>query len=170
MPRAAQSVRGLRGAAVRSSAMLGLMAVLAAPAAGVGACELRLLEHRSGQLLMRLPLDPTSATLQVAFEHSVLGTTVIDTYRFTPAAVLIEESFEGEGYGLPHAAGPGERLSRQGVRQRLQLNRRIDPLIIRPLPEQRMRLVMPTHDLLLSSVSASAALELRAQDCPERQP
>ena len=170
MPRAGYSARGTQGGAARSLATLGLMGLLASPVAQACACELRLLEHRSGQLLMRLPLDPSSATLQVAFEHSVLGTTVIDTYRFTPAAVLIEESFEGEGYGLPHAAGPGEQLSRQGTRQRLQLSRRVDPLIIRPLPEQRMRLVMPTRDLLLSSVSTGAALELRAQDCPERQP
>jgi hypothetical protein len=47
------------------------------------------------------------------FEHSVLGTPVEDRYRFTPRGwrALVEERFDGEGYGLPHAAGPGERCS-----------------------------------------------------------
>jgi len=71
-------------------------------------CELRLTEHRSGRELKRLPLDRQAPEIRIAFEHSVLGTTVIDRYRFTPAPVLVEEEFEGEGYGLPAAPGPGE--------------------------------------------------------------
>ena len=172
--RAGSSARGCPAGAARRHApgfwaLLG-MALLAAPAIASQACELQLFEHRSGRLLMNFPLDASSAAAQIAFEHSVLGTTVIDTYLFTPTAVLIEESFEGEGYGLPHAAGPGERLSREGARQRLHLYRPVEPLVIRPLPEQRMRLVTPSRQVLLGSLSPSAAIELQAQGCPTRHP
>jgi hypothetical protein len=34
---------------------------------------------------------------------------------------LVEERFEGEGYGLPSAAGPGERLLRDGAGWRVSL-------------------------------------------------
>lgn len=124
--------------------------------AAASACELRLSDHRSGRELRRLPLDPLEPEIRIAFEHSVLGTTVIDRYRFTPAAVLVEEEFEGEGYGLPAAPGPGERLERMGSRQRLLLSRTVEPLVVRPAGSARTRVLLAGGDVLLSSLGASS--------------
>jgi len=131
-----------------------------------GACELLLSEHRSGRELARLPLDPQSPEIRIAFEHSVLGTTVVDRYRFTPRPVLVEEEFEGEGYGLPAAPGPGERLERvgQGQRQRLSLHRPVEPLVVRALAAPRMRLLLAQGELLLSGLGA-AAVAVEALGC-----
>ena len=124
------------------------------------ACELRLSDPRSGRELRRLPLDPLQPEVRIAFEHSVLGTTVVDRYRFTPTAVLVEEEFEGEGYGLPAAPGPGERLERVGSRQRLMLSRPVEPLVVRPAGGTRTRLLQPDGELLLASLgSPSVAFE-----------
>jgi hypothetical protein len=92
--------------------------------------------------------------IRIAFEHSVLGTTVIDRYRFMPDAVLVEEEFEGEGYGLPAAPGPGERLERVGSRQRLTLSRAVDPLVVRPAGSARTRVLLPGGDVVLASLGA----------------
>ncbi len=125
-------------------------------AASPPACELRLTDHRSGRELRRLPLDPLVPEIRIAFEHSVLGTTVVDRYRFTPAAVLVEEEFEGEGYGLPAAPGPGERLERVGARQRLILSRAVDPLVVRPAGVARTRVLHPAGEVILASLGASS--------------
>ena len=73
---------------------------------GAKACELVLTEHRSGILLTRLPLNSNLPSADIAFTHSVLGTPVLDRYVWKSSpqgwrAHLIEERFEGEGYGLP---------------------------------------------------------------------
>ena len=134
------------------------------PSTPAAACELRLTEHRSGRELIRLPLDAQDPEIRIAFEHSVLGTTVIDRYRFTPVPLLVEEEFEGEGYGLPATAGPGERLERVGTRQRLTLARPVDPLVVRALAGPRMRLLLPQGELLLASLGAPA-VALAAVGC-----
>lgn len=144
-----------------------LLATLAMPAAPASACEAVLREHRSGAELARLPLDAAQPELRIAFEHSVLGTTVVDRYRFTPAPRLVEERFDGQGYGLPHTAGPGETLQRDGAGWRLLLDRAVDPLVVRPLPAQRMRIVLADRELLLATLS-SAAIEIAARGCPPR--
>jgi hypothetical protein len=149
-------VIGLRHAALAACLFVGL--------AGAAACELVLSEHRSGTELQRLPLDASAPGLRIAFEHSVLGTTVIDRYRFAPEARLVEERFEGQGYGLPHAAGPGESLQRDGEGWRLMLDRVVDPLVVRPLPQQRMRLLLGDREWLLGAFSAQA-IELQARGC-----
>lgn len=141
-----------------------LAAVLSTPAS---ACEAVLREHRSGAELARLPLDAAQPELRIAFEHSVLGTTVVDRYRFTPRPRLVEERFDGQGYGLPHAAGPGETLQRDGAGWRLVLDRAVDPLVVRPLPAQRMRIVLADRELPLATLS-SAAIEIAARGCPNR--
>lgn len=141
----------------------------AAASASTGACELRLSEHRSGRELVRLPLDPHSPEIRIAFEHSVLGTTVVDRYRFTPRPVLVEEEFEGEGYGLPAAPGPGERLERVGARQRLTLERPVDPLVVRALAAPRMRLLLAQGELLLSSLGVPA-VAVEALGCTKPAP
>ena len=137
--------------------------------AAAEACELRLTEHRSGRELKRLPLDREAPEIRIAFEHSVLGTTVIDRYRFTPAPLLVEEEFEGEGYGLPAAAGPGERLERIGTRQRMTLARPVDPLVVRALAGPRMRLLLPQGELLLANLGAPA-VALDAVGCASSHP
>lgn len=144
-------------------------ALVAACLAGAGpaglACELVLSEHRSGAELQRLPLDPQAPEVRIAFEHSVLGTTVVDRYRFTPQARLVEERFDGQGYGLPHAAGAGETLTRDGRGWRLHTDRVVQPLVVRPLPEQRMRLLLGAQVWPLAALSTQA-IELTARGCP----
>ena len=146
-----------RGLAAGAAASL---LTLAAPA-----CELVLTEHRSGTPLQVLPLDATAPEARIAFEHSVLGTTVVDRYRFAPAAVLVEERFDGQGYGLPHTAGPGETLQRSGSGWLLHTRREVAPLVVRPLPQQRMRLLLGSREWLLADFSAQA-IELTARGCP----
>jgi hypothetical protein len=146
---------------------LGLCGALLWAGTSALACELVLTEHRSGAVLKRLPM-PT-AHIDVAFEHSVLGTTVTDRYQFEmrageSRAVLIEERFEGQGYGLPHAAGPGESLVREGEGWRLSLSRTVHPLVLRPLPAQRMRLLLHGRECLLAGLSQQA-IEMRAVGC-----
>ena len=138
-----------------------LACVLLAPVAG--ACELVLSEHRGGRVLRRVALPEPS--LRIAFEHSVLGTTVIDRYAFRPHAVLVEERFDGNGYGLPYAAALGEKLTHDANGSRLELERPVHPLVVRPLPVQRMRLLLPSGPLLLGDLTLSA-IELRAVGCP----
>jgi hypothetical protein len=158
-------VRSRRHAARAAACTLMLLA-----AAGSSlACEAVLREHRSGTELLRLPLEAAAPELRIAFEHSVLGTTVVDRYRFTPAPRLVEERFSGEGYGLPHAAGPGERLERDGEGWRLVLDRAVNPLVVRPLPQQRMRIVLADRELVLASLGARA-VEIAALGCPVKDP
>ncbi len=145
-----------------------LAAVCACPVAAA-ACELVLSVHRSGVELHRLPLDAAAPEVRVAFEHSVLGTPVVDRYRFTPQARLIEERFEGEGYGLPHLAGAGETLQRDGAGWLLRLDRAVHPLVVRPLPQQRMRLVLPGGEWPLAAFSTQA-IQFTAQGCPGAAP
>jgi hypothetical protein len=142
----------------------GLCAMAMAIGSGARACELVLTEHRSGIELQRLPLDAGAPELRIAFEHSVLGTTVIDRYRFAPIAHLVEERFDGQGYGLPHTAGPGESLQREGDAWRLKLDRIVHPLVVRPLPRQHMRLLLGEREWLLGSFSTQA-IEFKAQGC-----
>jgi len=135
------------------------------------ACELVLTEHRSGRALTRLPLNPTHPAADVAFTHSVLGTPVLDRYVWRHntqgwRAHLVEERFEGEGYGLPSAAAPGERLLRDGAGWRLLLDRVVEPLVILPLPAQSMRVVLPNgREVLLGDLSPKS-IEIRAENCP----
>jgi len=125
-------------------------------------CELVLREHRSERVLQRIALPEPG--VRIAFEHSVLGTTVIDRYVFRPHAVLVEEQFDGSGYGLPHAAAPGERLTHDSNGSRLELERVVQPLVVRPLPAQGMRLLLSSGPLLLSELT-TLAIELRAVGC-----
>jgi hypothetical protein len=130
-----------------------------------------LTEHRSGRALTRFPLNPAQPAADVAFTHSVLGTPVLDRYewRHSPQgwrAHLVEERFEGEGYGLPSAAAPGEQLLRDGSGWRLLLNRVVEPLVVLPLPAQRMRLVLPNGDEHLLGDLSRQSIEMRAENCP----
>jgi hypothetical protein len=148
---------------------LGLLACGATASPVAGACELQLRDARSGRELQRLPMDAKAPEIRIAFEHSVLGTTVIDRYRFTPRPVLVEEEFEGEGYGLPAAPGPGEHLERAGPRQRLILHRLVDPLVVRALAGPRMRLLRPEGELLLAPLGAPS-IALEASGCLAQHP
>jgi hypothetical protein len=151
----------------RAAAAAVACCLVPALALSAAACEAVLREHRSGTELARLPLDAAQPELRIAFEHSVLGTTVVDRYRFTPRPRLVEERFDGQGYGLPHAAGPGETLQRDGSGWRLVLDRAVDPLVVRPLPAQRMRIVLADRELPLATLSG-AAIEIAAHGCPIR--
>lgn len=166
-----------------------LAAALAGLAAGTAAtnaaraCELRALEHRSGREVLRVPFTgtasaaataatgaATSATaepeLRVSFVHSVLGTPVEDRYRWRNGGwVLVEEHFDGVGYGLPEAAGAGERLERTPHGWRLLLERPIEPLVVRPLLAQRMRVTLDGGRSWLLGELSTQAVELRAEGC-----
>lgn len=148
-----------------------LAALAAASLVGMGlpasgeACELVLSEHRRGLQLLVLPLDAADPRARLAFDHSVLGTPVVDHYRFTPTALLVEEHFDGQGYGLPHAAGPGETLQRSSDGWVLHTRRSVNPLVVRPLPQQRMRLLLGGREWPLASLSTQA-IEITARGCP----
>ena len=138
---------------------------------GAQACELVLTEHRSGILLTRLPLNSNLPSADIAFTHSVLGTPVLDRYVWKSSpqgwrAHLIEERFEGEGYGLPSQAASGERLERHGSGWRLQLNRVVDPLVVLPLPAQSMRIVLQDQREFLLGQLSLKSIEMRAENCP----
>ena len=146
-------------------AVAGVSALGHAGAAGpTAACELLVTEHRSARLLLRVPLP--EAGVRIGFVHSVLGTPVEDHYRRRDGAWhLVEERFEGQGYGLPHAAGPGERLLTDGGTSRLLLDRRVEPLVVRPLPAQRMRLLLDDGRQWLLGDLTPAAVQLGAAGC-----
>ena len=131
------------------------------------ACELRAQEHRSGREVLRASLAASSVPeLRVTFVHSVLGTAVEDRYLWRSGTwVLVEERFEGEGYGLPHAAGSGERLERTATGWRLHLERKVEPLVIRPLLAQRMRLTLDDGRTWLLGELSTQAVELRTEGC-----
>lgn len=115
-----------------------LFALVGAAQAG---CDLVLSHQRSDRELARWEL-PAAPRFAIRFTHSVLRTSVRDAYEMRLhaggwRAHLLEERFEGEGYGLPHAAfGPGESLHRTATGWLLRLDRPIDPLVVRPTPEQ----------------------------------
>ncbi len=153
------------GAAVALAALKALTALVAASACPAwAACELVLLDHRSGRELQRLPLHALAPQAVIAFEHSVLGTTVSDHYQFTPQARLVREDFDGAGYGLPFAAEQDETLTHEMGRSTLRLNRLVHPLVVRPLPDQGMRLLLNGQVWLLASFGTQA-IELRAVGC-----
>ncbi len=128
------------------------------------ACQLVLTEHRSGRLLLSVPLDPLLPTATVSFTHSVLGTPVADRYEWRGRqAHLVEERFEGDGYGLPNAAGPGETMVRDGDGWRLTLDRIVDPLVVPPV--QGMRIDIGTRPAVLLRKLSAKSIELRVQDC-----
>lgn len=150
------------------------LAVLAWALLGAGAapaCELVLAEHRSGRELLRLPFGTGAAHAEIAFTHSVLGTPVADRYVWRRdgeawRAHLVEERFEGDGYGLPHAAGAGETLVRDGSGWRLVLDRVVDPLVVLPLPAQRMRLRLGDGTTVLLGTLSRASIGFRVDGCP----
>jgi hypothetical protein len=141
---------------------------------GVQACSLAMLEHRSGQALMRLPLQADRPAFSIAFTHSVLGTPVLDRYEWRtgppgPRAHLVEEWFEGEGYGLPEAPAAGETLQRvqttDGPRWRLRLDRPVHPLVVRPLPAQHMRVLVDGQPPVVLGDLTRHAVLLQAEGC-----
>ncbi len=129
------------------------------------ACELVLVEHRSERELARLPLNEKPPTATVAFTHSVLGTTVADRYEWRDGrAHLVEERFEGDGYGLPNAAGPGETMTRDGAGWRLRLDRIVDPLVLQPVQGMRVT-ITGQPPLRLETLGSRRSIALRAQGC-----
>lgn len=139
--------------------------------AAAPACQLVLSAHPQGRELARADLDPAAPGLRIAFVHSVLGTPVEDHYRFRRGpegwrAHLVEERFSGDGYGLPHTAGPGERLQREGNGWRLHTDRLVHPLVVRALADQPMRLLLPGREALPLATLGATAVALRAEHCP----
>lgn len=135
------------------------------------ACELVLTEHRSDRPLARLPLDPALPAARIAFTHSVLGTPVVDHYEWRVdagqwRAHMVQEHFEGDGYGLPNAAGPGETMTRDGDGWRLRLDRVVHPLVVLPLPSQAMRILIGERPAVLLGSLSNKSIDMRADDCP----
>lgn len=156
------------------SVLAALLVISSAPA-----CELLLLEPRTERELQRLRF-PNSAepALTLSFVHSVLGTTVQDHYRWRAGLwVLVQESFVGEGYGLPHAAQAGERLTREANGQwTLHTQRVVAPLVVRPVSQMQLGLAgrspIRLDTLTTPTVGTTAgamAIELRAVGCAKTQ-
>ena len=149
---------------------LAIVAWALCTAAAAPACELVLAEHRSGRELLRLSLPGSVAEAEIAFMHSVLETPVADRYVWRQdagvwRAHLVEERYEGDGYGLPNAAGPGETLVRAGNGWRLGLDRVVDPLVVLPLPAQRMRLRLADGTTVLLGTLSRASIDFRVHGC-----
>jgi hypothetical protein len=171
-------VKRSQRAALAAGALLG---PLSGGAAHATPCELSFSEHRSGRELLRLPLwrdDSRRAAMAPAgigirFTHSVLGTPVEDRYEWRRQggswrAHLVEERFEGQGYGLPHAAEAGQTLERDGDTMRLRLDRQVHPLVVRPLPALAMRVIVegsPAPPPVLLGTLSRQAIELRVLGC-----
>jgi hypothetical protein len=134
-------------------------------------CELVLSEHRSERPLVRLALDPARPAARIAFTHSVLGTPVVDYYEWRDdgaghwRAHMVQEHYEGDGYGLPNAAGPGERLVRDGDGWRLYLDRIVHPLVVLPLPSQFMRVEIGDRPAVLLGGLSDKSIDMRAENC-----
>jgi len=135
------------------------------------ACYLTLTQHRTGLPLASILMQQRPVQFSVEFIHSVLGTRVSDLYEMRSdgkqwRAFLIEETFEGQGYGLPYGAtAPGERYERVGDGWRLTLNRVIDPLVQLPLPQQEIDLVWPIGRIRIASLSESS-VRITLEGCP----
>jgi hypothetical protein len=137
-------------------------------ASAASACELVLSEQRSALELLRVPLDAARPAAAVAFTHSVLGTPVLDRYEWRAAsgvwrAHLVEERFEGDGYGLPNAAGPGETLQRDGDGWRLTLDRIVHPLVLPPVPH--MRVIVDGPSVIVPNELSRKSIALRVEHC-----
>lgn len=149
-----------------------LVACVLPLATATSGCELVLSEHRSGRELTRLALDPVRPAARIAFTHSVLGTPVVDYYEWRAdgagrwRAHMVQEHYEGDGYGLPNAAGPGERLVRDGDGWRLYLDRVVHPLVVLPLPAQSMRVRVGDQPALLLGSLSDKSIDMRAENCP----
>ncbi len=138
-----------------------LVALLSGPACQ--ACELVLSTSPRDEERARWPLRPRAFSL--SFNHSVLGTEVRDDYEVRAQRItLVRETFEGEGYGLPAAAQPGERLDHSGSRSVLHTQRTMNPLIVRPSRAQRTRLHLGTQAVLLADVH-EGALKFTLEGC-----
>lgn len=163
----------MRRAGVARAGLCAALALAALLANSVGACELVLAGSRSARELARLPMHASPPAARIAFTHSVLGTPVSDLYVWRLEAGqwrahLIEERFEGQGYGLPHQAAPFESLTREGEVWRLRLDRLVHPLQVLPLPAQQMRLLIEDHaPILLGSLGGvgGESIQIRAERC-----
>jgi hypothetical protein len=141
-----------------------VLASIVTPMSNAAVCELRLLDHRSGRELLRTA--SASTQLRVAFTHSVLGTPVEDRYLWRAGAWrLVEERFDGEGYGLPHAAAAGEQLVRDGRGWRLLLDREVAPLVVRSLPAQQMRVLLDDGRAWPLADLGAPSIEIRLEAC-----
>ncbi len=78
---------------------------------------------------------------------------------------MVQEHYEGDGYGLPNAAGPGERLVRDGEGWRLYLDRIVHPLVVLPLPSQSMRVVIGERPAVLLGALSDKSIDMRAENC-----
>lgn len=136
----------------------------------VSACSLVLTEHRTDREVLRWPTTQQPVQFVVSFVHSVLQTPVADKYEFRYRegrwqTYLIEETFQGQGYGLPYGeTSPGETFERTADGWRLSMNRLVDPLVQLPLPSQKVRLLMGSATVLLSDLSRQS-MRIELQDC-----
>lgn len=136
----------------------------------VSACTLVLTEHRTDREVLRWPTTQQPVQFVVSFVHSVLQTPVADKYEFRHRngrwqSYLIEETFQGQGYGLPYGeTSPGETFERTAEGWRLSMNRLIDPLVQLPLPSQKVRLTMGSATILLADLSRQS-MRIALQDC-----
>ena len=138
-------------------------------AQSVCACALVLSEQRSGRVAATWPVHSTPVRMSVSFEHSVLGTTVRDSYEMRWdggqwRAHLLEETFAGQGYGLPYGPQPGEQMVRTATGWRLTLDRVVHPLVLLPLPEQNARITFGERTVHLARLSRKS-LAVALQDC-----
>jgi hypothetical protein len=150
---------------------LGLAMVCTQALANLPSCQMTLTEHRTGRELARVPLDLAQLSFELRFVHSVLQTPVVDRYRWQRDAQgawyaeLQHETFEGHGYGLPHTASSGERLIAHEGGHRLVLARRVDPLVVRPLPMLGMQLQLDGAAALPLSPLTTQAIHVQLLGC-----
>lgn len=151
-----------------------VLAFLACSKVQAETCILELSEFRSGKPLTRLELKGPPYIFTIAFTHSVLNTPVSDRYIWQPDkkvghARIVEELFEGEGYGLPDNAAPGEIFERiqtdDGPRWRLSLDRRVEPLAVLPLASQKMRIEITGQPAVLLGSLSNKTILVQGSGC-----
>ncbi len=134
-------------------------------ASGALACEIRLLEHRSGAWLQSIALG-SARHIDLTYLHSVTKTPVretlaLDAHGFTQQRI---EFFE-QGPGLPTEALAGERFVRLADRFVYDnMQRPLALLVMRVDPAQRQTLETGAAAFSLTRWGAKA-LQLQAHEC-----
>jgi hypothetical protein len=115
--------------------------LLSTAACGVRACEVRVLEARSGKVLQAIALG-SLRRFDLTYLHSVTHTPVRETLALEQEGLVQQRiEFTEQGPGMPTQVLEGERFTREGGRFVFdQMHRPVQALRMRVDPAQRQAL------------------------------